>query len=186
MKTMNSSTLVFGLGSLVLGFLIGFLYQQITLGSDIDDRDVIIATLQNELDQSVKDSLVPEPTLDSTISAQSPPSTTSSKKTDPIVVFEPGGLFSGGTKKELQKKLVDPFFDFYEDEGNKVVTMHVESPDQQPGPWGVFAIYEDESYLSFFFGNDEFETQDWWKPSCFESCAYSNDFKAKYPDIANN
>lgn len=156
-----------------------FLWQRTVVQEQLDEKDQEIATLEAQLQESVRNDL--KTSNDKVIQDNNP----QSELDLAIVTFQPGGLFSAELKNELQKKLIDPYLDFYNEDGIYVVTMNIAAPEQGAISWSVFATNADGSYSDFLFGDKNQTIQRWWLPDCLGDCNFSNTFKGKYPEIVS-
>lgn len=103
----------------------------------------------------------------------------------PVVVYKPAGLLTETDKKNLQERLVNPFFDYYNESEISYITMTVDVPTKVGDPFTVEAIHKNGGYQGFLFGKRGGNIE-WWKPECMGDCNFSEKFKAKYPAIVNN
>jgi hypothetical protein len=111
--------------------------------------------------------------VDNTLESTSP---------NPIIIFEPAGLFTDNIKNTITSKVLEPYALYASDEGTNVVAFHVQTA-QVEGQYTVTAINSDESYSGFLIGGDYGFN---WVPTCLDQCNFSDEFKAKYPDIVSS
>lgn len=130
----------------------------------------------------VIDSAVPN---ESTV--PSPSATPSAAKV--TVVFEAEGSFTAAEKTELQKKVIDPFTDYYLEPGSstqKLLTLTISKNNQASKdtyPYQAQAIFDGGGNMGFLIMKVGAGV-DWWYPECMISCNLSAAYKAKYPEIA--
>ena len=111
-------------------------------------------------------------------------STTGGTDDLPIIIFSPGGLFSTGEKTELANKMLNPYKAWHTDEGDSVVSIHVQQNSSiSASQYSVDAIYRNSVYEGFLFGTIDAASQDWWTPTCLDACTFSTSFRATYPEV---
>ena len=116
--------------------------------------------------------------------AKTKTSTTGSTDDLPIIIFSPGGLFSTGEKTELANKMLSPYKAWHTDQGNLVVSIHVQQNSSiSASQYSVDAIYRNSVYEGFLFGAIDAASQDWWFPECLDACPFSASFRATYPEV---
>lgn len=98
----------------------------------------------------------------------------------PVVVYEPSGLFSDKDKEELAKKVIQPFFDYNNEEEMIFIAMVINKDES--AKYSYMAINKNGGYESSVLTkkNDQFE---YWVPDCMGPCEFSQSFKGKYPEI---
>ena len=116
--------------------------------------------------------------------AKTKTSTTGSTDDLPIIIFSPGGAFTNSEKTELTNKLLDPYKAWHADEGDSVISMHVQQNTSiSVSQYSVDAIYRNGVYEGFLFGTIDAASQDWWTPTCLDACPFSAAFRATYPEV---
>ena len=100
----------------------------------------------------------------------------------PLLVFTPEGSFSEAEKKDIEKKLFNPYVDYYSNEGYELITMDVQIYDEEDYNFTVNAILSDGIYNGFLWGTKGEEVQ-WWVPECMDDCNFSLEFKENYPKV---
>ena len=116
--------------------------------------------------------------------AKTKTSTTSGTDDLPIIIFSPGGLFSTGEKTELANKMLNPYKAWHTDEGDSVVSIHVQpNTSISSSQYTVDAIYRNGVYEGFLFGAIDAASQDWWTPTCLDACTFSTSFRTTYPEV---
>ncbi|GBE17204.1 hypothetical protein BMS3Abin15_01041 [bacterium BMS3Abin15] len=103
----------------------------------------------------------------------------------PVVVYERPGLLTPAEKTNLEKKMVNPFFAYYNEEEINYVTMSVEVPINPGEAYSVLAIYKNGGSMGFLFG-ERGGDYDYWEPECMNDCPFSDAFRAQYPQIAGD
>jgi len=99
----------------------------------------------------------------------------------PVVVFNPRGLFDEDTIDTFRDKIINPMTLYARDKGNQINSFFIET-SQVSGEYVVNVIYVDGSYESFLTGGSQGIR---WMPECEDGCNFSEAFRQKYPDIAN-
>lgn len=108
----------------------------------------------------------------------------------PVVVFTPNGVFSDEDKKELTDKVIDPMVDYTPD---VYVSIDVEIYSQDKFVGGS----TDDKYIistvgkpgkggtgGFIYGSKT-KGIDYWVPDCLNKCEFSDEYKAKYPEVVD-
>ena len=109
---------------------------------------------------------------------------TSSTDDLPIIIFSPGGSFTDAEKTELTNKLLDPYKAWHTDQGDSVVSIHVQQTTSiSSSQYTVDAIYRNGVYEGFMFGTIDAASQDWWTPTCLGACTFSTSFRTTYPEV---
>lgn len=109
-------------------------------------------------------------------------------KEEPMVVYEPAGVFSAADKAKLEKMLINPYVDYNESKGvvliliednNKDLFTNGDSDDKY-----IVSAYGEEFSEGFLFGSKK-NGIDWYVPTCaLGDCKLEVDFRDKYPEIA--
>src|SRR3989344_3204325 len=116
--------------------------------------------------------------------AKTKTSTTGSTDDLPIIIFSPGGAFTNSEKTELANKMLNPYKAWHTDEGDSVVSIHVQQNTSiSSSQYTVDAIYRNGVYEGFMFGTIDAASQDWWTPTCLDACPFSAAFRATYPAV---
>lgn len=104
----------------------------------------------------------------------------------PVVVFEAEGSFSPSDKNSIQKKIIDPFIDFYTPL-QKIVSITI-SPNTNASkdmyPFLFSAIYASGGNTGFVISKTNGEVN-WFIPECMNGCQFTDAFKSKYPEIVS-
>lgn len=87
-------------------------------------------------------------------------------------------------KKQLEDKLINPFIDYYNEDGINLVSLHITVPKEVGDSYTVQAIFKTGGTIGFSFGSREQEYA-YWQPECMSPCNLSDAYKEKYPEIAN-
>lgn len=162
---------------LLLAGYLGYLVQQ--KNNLISDKDTEIEKLISGLaggSDATKEEVLDETKDDS---RQDWPTKTA-------VVFTPEGLFDEGEKTEITNKLINPYVDFMKDLGSEPpASIHVQHNvvNSDDPEYSVDIIYVSGGYEGFLYGNNTKTTQPWYQPVCYEGCEFSDEYKAKYPDV---
>lgn len=102
------------------------------------------------------------------------------------LMIESESTIPGVWRTELQKKIIDPFFDYYSDDSeNKLVSLTIRINQQANKnfyPYLAEAVFKNESKLSFVIEKNN-NTFNWWRPECLDKCKFSTEFSEKYPEI---
>ena len=101
----------------------------------------------------------------------------------PVVIFSPGGLFTEAEKTEITNKMIAPYKAWHRDQGDSLVSIHVQQHFATPGQYVVNVIYQNEVYEGFLYGTIDAATQAWWFPECLDACEFSDTFRAAYPEV---
>lgn len=99
---------------------------------------------------------------------------------EPTVVYTPGGQFSESERSQLTERLVNPFFDFQSDQGQRFLTMSIARSIE--GAY-TFTAISDEGVTHQAAINRRSGAFDWWVPDCLDGCTFSKSFAEKYPEI---
>ncbi|MBU0731604.1 hypothetical protein KKC88_01855 [Patescibacteria group bacterium] len=106
-------------------------------------------------------------------------------KTLPLLFFTPGGSFEESEKKELKKKVFDPYVAYHADEGQDVVTMDIQTYDEDGDYLYVMdAYFADETHNGFLWGN-VLDDSLWWYPECMDECEFTEEFSETYPEVVS-
>lgn len=105
--------------------------------------------------------------------------------------FDTDANFTAAERAELQKKIADPYIDYYKEPGastQSLLTLNFSrnsiatSKDQYP--YSAKATFNGGAASSFLIAKLGTGV-DWWYPECQATCNLSAAFKAKYPEIAS-
>lgn len=118
----------------------------------------------------------------STAARDTPARVIESKKV-PVVIYTPDGLFTEDEIVEINKKFIKPFLDWNSGNSQNTLSISVEKPypaiaDYQ---YRVTYINEGGGNGGFLYGTTT--PLEWWLPECLDSCSFSAEFEAKYPEI---
>lgn len=164
-----------------------YLWSQSSLKTTEQKSQQQIVQLQNQVSELQKENT----DLKTTEQASSTtPSETSVDIQFPVVVYGRPGLLNNTEeglveKKNLEEKLVQPFTDYYNEDGVNLVAMYITVPQNIGEQYSVVAIFGSEKQYGanqFSFGAREQE-YGYWEPGCMGTCDFSEAFKAKYPQI---
>lgn len=128
----------------------------------------------------------PPPTLPPTVSLPTKALQQKQEK-KPVIVIESEGSIPAGDKSELEKKVIDPFRDYYEDLTSEywLVSFTIgpnTNPSKTTYPYSAKAIFSNGVVSSFLIERKGTGLA-WWFPDCMGPCPFSDDFKSKYPEI---
>ncbi len=101
---------------------------------------------------------------------------------EPVVVFQ--DIF-GDAEAQLRTRVVEPFILYYRDLADypRLLTITISIVPDVPGyPYKAEAIFETGVTAGFLIGVQG-GLVDWWLPECMVSCAFSDAFRAAYPEI---
>ena len=104
-------------------------------------------------------------------------------KRAPVVVYIPNGLFTEDEIVEINKKFVKPFIDWNSDNNQNSVSISVEKPYTAITGYQYKVTYINEGGGNGGFLYGTTTPLEWWLPECLDSCSFSAEFEAKYPDI---
>lgn len=177
--------------ALVAAFLVGGSFVYFVQGSSFQEREQV---LEQEIDSLIrKVSLLEDVEPSDDVPAVVAPTVSSSDDLDlPVVVYGRAGLLNnteeGRAEKEiLEKKLVQPYIDYHNEDGIELVALHIMVPAKVGEAYTVLGIFGSEEHYGteeFSFGVRE-EAYDYWEPTCMGECEYSDAFREKYPEIVN-
>lgn len=114
------------------------------------------------------------------------PTATSSGVT---VVYEAQGSFSESEKTEIQKKVINPFIDYYQTEntGQKLLTLTISKNTQSSKeiyPYQALGVFQGGGNQGFLIMKEGTGIS-WWTPECLNGCNLSVSYAAKYPEVAS-
>ena len=104
----------------------------------------------------------------------------------PVVVYSPGGLFTDEEKTELEDKMVNPYFDYKNENELIFVSMLIEKYDPVPAhgyKYKVQVLGIPQLDEGFLFGQSD--PLEWWVPECLGGCNFSDEFSEMYPEIVD-
>lgn len=111
------------------------------------------------------------------------PTPNQDNKNTPVVVYSPNGQFTAQEILELKNRFIQPFTDWNAD--NKISTVSIEIEKPNPPISGykykVSYINQGGSNGGFLYGTST--PLEWWLPECLNGCKFTENFKAKYPEI---
>lgn len=104
----------------------------------------------------------------------------------PVVAYDRAGLLTDAEKTQLEEKLINPYIDYHANPAHNanqgLVSMYIEVPAEVGDDYLVTAIFKGGVINGFLFGARE-QNYNYWTPDCMGGCTFSDDFKAKYPDV---
>lgn len=168
---------------IVLVTLAVYVIQSSRLNNIISDQDKTISELEQQL------TLLEEVIENSETTAKADDSV-EQKQEDvqqtldlPFIKYVPGGLFDDDEKRQLQEKLLDPFFDFNgKDNYVAVIIEKIEGADNEGDfKFDVQILNKNGSYGGFLYG--EGDRLEWWLPDCLDGCTFTDEFQEKYPEL---
>lgn len=167
------------LTSVIIGIVVGvvgvIIWYTTYVTSEYDKRDGRIAELEEDVENLVKNQ--------TTLTTLPDSSGTDPVSGLPVFVLEPAGLFSPEQKASLQDRLINPLFDYYNEDDLYAVTMNIRDEDMDS--WIVTVINADGSSQGFLYGESSQAVQPWWTPECLGVCEFTNAFRGAYPEIVN-
>ena len=113
------------------------------------------------------------------------PTATPAPTKPPVVYTGDGAAKADAEKKEIEAKLVAPYIDFHNGEGQSpTASLLITIPTKKGDPITVVAIGKTGGqYESFSFGKKGDTSFAWWAPTCVGGCVYSEAFKTAYPEV---
>ncbi len=176
--------LTFIVVGIVLFSAIGYLfYQNQKLSDKVSDSQIRI-TATPTATITVKNS--PNHQLSQNIT---PTSTSSqSKIKSPVVVFEAEGSIPNADKLGIQSRIVDPFIEYNTNEVSQPMVSITISPNNNPSktdyPYLFSAVFANGGNQGFVISKKDGQIS-WWFPECMNGCNLSQNFRTKYPEIAD-
>lgn len=154
----------------------GIYYWQSSLATDAQEQMV---SLQEQID-----------TLEETNANLEAAATEAAASEDlelPVVVYSRPGLLNNteegqAEKENLEEKLVNPYIDYEKDKDSDLISIQISVPENIGEAYNVDAIFAGGGHAGFLFGAREGD-YDYWVPECMGPCEFSDEFKAKYPEI---
>ena len=142
--------------------------------------------LKKAIQDSVGVNVTSAPIVQTPVSSQVPTASPSANKA--VVVYEAEGSFTLSEKTELQKKIINPFLDYYTTESDQVLlTLTISKNDKvskDQYPYQAQAVFQGVGNMGFLIMKLGTGV-DWWYPECMNGCNLSASYKAKYPEIAS-
>jgi hypothetical protein len=173
------STLLLIVSTIVLAFVSLFLW------SSYQKEKETTASLKKDLSETIEAKQNIDATNIPAATTSLPTATPASSKDEAVVVYTPSGQFDTAEKTELQKKLVNPLLDWYKGNNTSTVSLNIEKPNPAIAGYVYKVTYINEggSNGGFLYGTSK--PLEWWLPVCMgpDGCQFSDDFKAKYPEI---
>lgn len=102
----------------------------------------------------------------------------------PSVVYERPGLLTVADKAAIEDKLIEPYILYNKGNTNKLVSIDFEVPAAVGQPYIVRAVFMNDITEGFVFG-ERGEPIDWWVPTCMDTCVFTDEFEAAYPEIVD-
>jgi hypothetical protein len=106
---------------------------------------------------------------------------------EPVIVFQPGGLFTEDQRNILLTRVVNPFILYHQGiEGHPpLVSISIEpSSALADYPYSANAIFE-TSITAGWLIRATGGAVDWWLPDCLGPCPLSDAFRTAYPEIVS-
>ncbi len=104
----------------------------------------------------------------------------------PLVIFKPANSFSSSEKEVLVERLINPYFDFNnEEEMNFLVMVVSKNTPPVSGYYYTINTQTASGATAEFLYSASNTNQDWWLPECSQACSFTDSFKAKYPNIVS-
>ncbi len=186
LKIVWSTAISVAITALIVGSSI-YLWQKSSLKNAEQKLLQQIVQLQDQVSELQKEN-------NDSITTEQPPSSVQSESAAdirfPVVVYARPGLLHNTAeglieKKNLEEKLVNPYTDYYNEDGLNLVALYITVPQNIGGQYDVVAIFGSKKQYGthqFGFGARE-QKYDYWEPECMGPCDFSEAFKAKYPQI---
>ncbi len=104
----------------------------------------------------------------------------------PVVVIESEGNIPPADLSEIKARIVDPYLDYQADvQPGSLVSFKV-SPNllesKAEYPYMADAVFKNGGNEGFLISKNNGHI-DWYVPACLNGCVFSENFKAKYPEI---
>lgn len=103
---------------------------------------------------------------------------------EPPLAWKRPGLMTEAEMADIRTKVAEPYFDYHNENGLKVVSMVVEryAIGEEPSgyKYGADAVEKDAVIASWLFGNTP--TLGYWYPDCLGACTFSDTFRAEHPE----
>lgn len=189
----NLSPILIGLVSLLLGLVIGFgvffyvSFKQPELlksaANGNSDRIVLLTSEITSLKAQLQDaknntSQVPTEKIE-----EDPQS---HQLTKPLIIFKPINGYSSTEKESITERLLNPYFDFYNDrELDTVVIVVTKNTPPVSGYYYTITAQTKGGGTTEFLYSVSNTNLDWWLPECSTKCEFSEEYKAKYPNIVS-
>lgn len=169
--------------SLLLWVCLGVCVLLAACGGAADESAV-----QTEMAAQVLTALAPADTEAPAVETTAAPTSTAAPTDsgpEPVIVFQPGGLFTEDQRSILLTRVVNPFILYHQGlEGHPpLVSISIEpSSALADYPYSANAIFETgitAGWLIHASGG----VVDWWLPECMGPCPLSDAFRTAYPEI---
>ena len=128
------------------------------------------------LTETITPSTSVSPSLSSIITASPTPETSFP------IVYEASGSFSASEKNQIQERIINPFVDYYNDLDQEIASITISKSATAGYPYALSGIFKSGVNNSFLIKASG-GVVDWWYPECMGECPFSDEFKAKYPEI---
>ena len=106
---------------------------------------------------------------------------------EPVIVFQPGGLFSEEQRNIILTRVVNPFILYHQGlEGHPpLVSISIEPASSLADyPYSANAIF-DTGITAGWLIHATAGVVDWWLPDCLGPCPISDAFRTAYPEIVS-
>lgn len=131
-----------------------------------DDEAPEVVEPEEKIEEVIEEPQTPEPELNL-----------------PVVVYEREGLLTDEMRQEVEKKIIDPYFDYHNADELDFIVMLIEVlPESDNYLYTVKAISKDGIYHGFLHGTRG-EALDYYVPECMGACPFSDEYKQKYPHV---
>lgn len=109
---------------------------------------------------------------------------------DPVVLFNPPGLFTQTEKDLLYTRLINPLVDYYTvEQGLGIFSVIIDKSKIGDYLYGVQVstrgdgkVYAKNGSIGFWFGKQG-EQLEYWHPECLGDCEFSEEYMTKYPHV---
>lgn len=109
---------------------------------------------------------------------------------DPVVLFNPPGIFTSEEQDLLYTRLINPLVDYYTvEQGLGIFSVIIDKSKIGDYLYGVQVatrgdgkVYSKNGSMGFLFGKQG-EELEYWQPQCLGDCDLSDEYLAKYPHI---
>ena len=184
MKGQSGLIILLAVAALGASFAAGYFYLKSQSAAPVRvQTSSIIET--SEAPKTIESTLTVTPSKQAEITAMP----TKTMEHTAVVVFEPPLGQEFADKNDIQKKIIDPFLDYYADENGEgyLVSLAISQNAQASKttyPYLATAIFKNGGNSGFVIGKTDGNIQ-YWVPECMK-CTFSASFNAKYPEIVKH
>lgn len=100
----------------------------------------------------------------------------------PVVTYDQPGSFTEADKEELNRKIIQPFFAYYNETEINYIAMVIYKKPSATYEYSFTAIHKNGGTQgSVIFQKDSAFV--YWTPTCMEPCEFTPAYRAKYPEV---